>query len=59
MASPNREDRDRVARIVMAAVESRNGRFLKKVDTSQPSGAVSWLPVEESVAIQKIKQVRI
>lgn len=59
VAIPSREEKDRVARIVKAAVESRNGRFLKKVDIAPASGVFAWVEVDESVALLKIKQVSI
>ena len=55
VAIPSREEKDRVARAVKAIVESRNGRFLKRVENSQGKGITTWLPVDESVALLKIK----
>jgi len=56
VATPSREEKDRVARSVKAIVEARNGRFLKKaVENPLRKGLVTWLPVEDSVAIQKTK----
>lgn len=55
VAIPSREEKDRVARTVKAIVESRNGRFLKRFENSQQKGIVTWLPVDNSVALLKIK----
>jgi hypothetical protein len=59
-----RQTKDTIAREIMALVEQRGGRFLRKVDAQeeielgvQPNdGASAWVSVEEDVAIEKVKQ---
>ena len=53
-AKPSREEKDRVAIYIKAVIESRNGRFLKKVENSRDSRIVTWLPVDDSIVLLKI-----
>lgn len=58
-----RQEKDRIARKIMETIISRQGRFLKKIDTPAqaeffkvPSGKTAWVSVKEAVVLQKVKQ---
>jgi hypothetical protein len=57
-----RQTKDTIAREIMALVEQRGGRFLRKMDAQEeielgvPNGSSAWVSVEEDVAIEKVKQ---
>lgn len=58
-----RQEKDRIARKIVEAITSRQGRFLKKIDTPAaqdafqvPSGKSAWMVVKQAVVLQKVKQ---
>ena len=58
-----RQEKDRIARRIVETIKSRNGRFLKKIDTPTqaeffkvPAGKAAWVIVKEAVVLQKVKQ---
>lgn len=63
-AARKRQDKDRIARQVMNAVESRGGRFLKKkADEAEQAqlpelagGDTAWTLVDEDTVLTKVKQ---
>lgn len=53
-----RKEKKRLATEVFDDIKSRGGRFLKQEDTEEDDNA-DWYEVDDSVAMEKCKQVRV
>lgn len=58
-----RQEKDRIARKIVDTIVSREGRFLKKIETPSqaeffkvPTEKSAWVVVKEAVVLQKVKQ---
>ena len=57
LTAPRRQEKDQIAREILAVVKSRNGRFLKKVESMDESqGGSDFVEVHDDVALLKVKQ---
>mmetsp|Transcript_40361 Transcript_40361/g.84006 ORF Transcript_40361/g.84006 Transcript_40361/m.84006 type:complete len:310 (-) Transcript_40361:396-1325(-) len=57
LTAPRRQEKDQIAREILAIVKSRNGRFLRKVESMDESqGGSDYVAVEDDVALLKVKQ---
>mmetsp|Transcript_13881 Transcript_13881/g.33357 ORF Transcript_13881/g.33357 Transcript_13881/m.33357 type:complete len:293 (-) Transcript_13881:310-1188(-) len=56
LTAPRRQEKDQIAREILAIVKSRNGRFLRKVESMDDSQASDYAVVQDDVALLKVKQ---
>lgn len=53
-STTRRHMKDLIARQIFQEVSAKQGRFLKKLDNSDPDG--NWIVIDDEVAIEKVKQ---
>lgn len=57
LTAPRRQEKDQIAREILGVVKSRNGKFLRKVESMDESQEGSdYIEVEDDVALLKVKQ---